>query len=103
MLAGQLDGHAFVVGGGVKAATFGAAAVVDRAATEDLGQPLERDIVAGIDEAVAQRWSRDVAAIKRRHGHIGKWVDDEIAQALLADILVQHPEEMTDAGASAVA
>ena len=41
VLPGQLDRHALVVGGGVEAAAFGAAAVVDRLATEHFGKLLQ--------------------------------------------------------------
>src|SRR6202021_794172 len=52
---GDLDRDALVVGRGVEAAAFGAAAVVDRATAEDLGEMFERDVVARIDELVALR------------------------------------------------
>ena len=66
VLPGQLDRNPLVVGGGMKTATFGAPAIVDRLAAQKLGEPLERDVVAGIDEAVALRRARDVAAVKGR-------------------------------------
>ena len=90
-------------GGGVEAAALGAAAVVDRPAAENLGKPLQRHVVARIDEAVALRRARDVAAVERRDRQPGERpLTTSCAQARLADILVQHPEEMADARAAAV-
>ena len=66
VLPGQLDRHALVVGGGMEAAALVAAAVVDRLAAEHFGKLFQRGVVARIDEAVAQRRARDVAAVERR-------------------------------------
>src|ERR1051326_839704 len=102
VLAGQLDGDPFVVCRGMEAAVFGAAAVIDRLTAEDFGEPLQRDVVARVDELVALRWTGDVAAVERRDGPSGEWPSYQGAQPALADVLVQHPEEMADLGAAAV-
>ena len=102
VLPGQLDRDPLVVGGGMEPAAFGAPAVVDGATTQKLGEPLERDVVAGIDEAVALRRARDVAAVEGGDAEPVERPDHQVAQALDADILVQHPEEVADAGSPAV-
>ena len=99
---GQLDRDPLVVGGGVEPAAFGPPAVIDRPAAEDLGEPFERDVVAGIDKAVATGRTGDVAAVEGRDREPGQRVDHQLSQPLDADIFVEHPEEMADAGASAV-
>ena len=68
--AGELDRDSLVMGGGVKPAAFGAAAVIDRPATKDFSKLFQRDVVAGIDEAIAQRRPRDMASIERGNGEI---------------------------------
>ena len=90
------------MGGGMKPAAFGAAAVVDRPAAEDFGEPLQRAVIPGIDKPVTARRAGDMAAIERRDRQPGQRIDHLLAQPLLADILVQHPEKMADPGASAV-
>ena len=89
-------------GGGVESAALGTAAVVDRPAAENFRQLLERDVVARVDELVALRRARDVAAIECRDREAGERPPHQRAQPRLADILVQHPEEMADARAPAV-
>src|SRR5262249_51346245 len=84
---GQLDGDALVGGGGVESAALGAAAVIDRAAAEELGEPLEGNVVAGIDEAIALRRAGDVATVEGGDGEPGKRPHHELAQALKADVL----------------
>ena len=50
VLPGQLDRDALVMRRGVEAAAFGAAAVVDRPAAENLRELLQRGVVARVDE-----------------------------------------------------
>ena len=53
VLPGELDRDALVMRGGMEAAAFGSAAVVDRPAAQDFRKLLERDVVARIDEPIA--------------------------------------------------
>ena len=46
VLAGQFDRHPFIVGGGMKPATLGAAAIVDRPASEDFRELFKRRFVS---------------------------------------------------------
>src|SRR6476620_11145778 len=54
VLAGQLDRDLFVMRGGVEAAAFRPAAVVDGAAAQNFSQPFKRDVVTRVDEPVSQ-------------------------------------------------
>src|SRR4029078_13188179 len=52
LLAGQLNRDFFVVRGGMEAAAFRPAAVVDGAATQYFSEPLKRDVVRRVDDTV---------------------------------------------------
>ena len=43
-----------------------------------------------------------MTSIERRHRQAGQGIGDEFAQAGLADILIEHPQEMADPGPAAV-
>ena len=102
MLPRELDGDALVVCSGMKTAAFGTPGIVDRPAAEDLGKPLQRRIVARIDEPVTAGGPGDVAAVEGGNRKTGERLHHHIAQPRLADILVQHPEKMADLGVAAV-
>src|SRR4051794_40294469 len=87
---------------GVEAAAFDAAAIVDRLAAEQDGELFERDIVARIHKAVAPRRTRDVAAVEGGDRQACKRPYDVLAEFVLANILVKHPQKMADPRAAAV-
>ena len=102
VLAGQFDCHALVVRGRVKAAALVAPTVVDRSATEHLGQLFERDVISGVDKTVASWRACNVAALECRDSQVCERVDHHLTQPLLANIFIQNPKEVADARAAAV-
>ena len=75
VLAGQLDRDLFVMRGGMEAAAFRPAAVIDGAAAQNFSKSLKRDVIARVDEAVSQRRTGDVASVECRHRQVrsGDW------------------------------
>src|SRR5262245_1782325 len=88
--------------GGMEAAALRPAAVVDWPAAQNFSEPLKRDVVARVDETISQRRTGDMASVECRYRQSGQRICDERSQASLADILVEHPQEMADLGPAAV-
>src|SRR6185437_15529726 len=103
VLPGELDRDLLIMCGGMESAAFGPPAVFDRPATKTLREPFQRDIVAGVDEAIPRRWPRDVASVECRDGEAGQWIDHHLAQSRHSDVFVQHPQEVADPGSAAIA
>jgi hypothetical protein len=101
VLAGQLDRHPFVVSRSVKSTTLVTPGIIDRLAAENFRKLFQRRIVAGIDKSLLRRGSRDVTPVEGPDPQICQRIDDQLAQALLANIFVQHPEKVADASVAA--
>src|SRR5207244_5340828 len=72
VLADQLDRHGLFVSGGMEAAAFGAARIVDRSRAEDRVQLLQRLVVARVEEAVMAGRTGDMAAVEGAHVQAGE-------------------------------
>src|SRR6185312_17427010 len=102
MLPGELDRDALVLRGGVKTAAFRAPAIFNGFAAEQRRQPFQSGIVPRIHKAVARRRARNVASVECRDGQSFQGLRDETAQFVLADILIQYPEEVAYFGCAAI-